>query len=414
MAVDQVEAEIRGYCRARLHLAGDYPAATAAPFTPLTSARAPRVDAHELYAGQWMFHGPAYQGVKRLQAISDAGIDGDLVVRDGPGALLDAMGQLAGYWVMEQPDNCLAMPIGVASVRFYGAEPGLGEVLHARVRMRHVDALNAHSDHQLYDAQGRLRISISGWHTRRYQMDKALWEASRQLQYTTVSRQLSPGLFLFVDRYDTAIMRDYLARRYLNGVEMQVYEGLSPRRRRSWLNGRIAAKDAIAAHLRARGHACVYPKEIHLDNDASGAPQVRAYHSDLPLAEVRVSIAHKPGYAVAMAADRAVGVDIETIAERDPSFVALVMSAEEAQISGTTALALTRAWAAKEAVAKWQGHGLQGDPQRFRIEAGHGDRLQVLGLSVRSLVEQGQVVAWVEDAEPAAQDDGTAEHAAHV
>lgn len=409
-----VDAEIRGYCRARLHLASDYPAAPAAPFAPLTAARQPRVDAQELYAGQWMFHGPAYQGVQRLGAISDEGIEGDLVVRAGPGALLDAMGQLAGYWVMEQPDNCLAMPIGVASVRFYDTEPGLGEVLQASVRIRHLDALNAHSDHQLHDAQGRLRISIGGWHTRRYQMDKALWEASRQLQYAGVSRRLPAGVFLFVDRYDTAILRDYLARRYLNQAEMRVYEGLSPRRRRSWLNGRIAAKDAIAAHLRARGHACVYPKEIHLDNDASGAPQVRAYHSDLPLAEVRVSIAHKPGYAVAMAAERAVGVDIETIGERDAAFIDLALSAEEVQITGTTALAVTRAWAAKEAVAKWQGSGLQGDPRRFRIEAGAGDQLHILGLTVRSLVEQGQVIAWVEDAAAAVQQSGTAEHAAHV
>ena len=65
-----------------------------------------------------MFHGPAYQGVAAFEAIGDNGINGRLRVPAGKGALLDNMGQLAGYWVMEQPQDCLAMPIGVDAIRF--------------------------------------------------------------------------------------------------------------------------------------------------------------------------------------------------------------------------------------------------------------------------------------------------------
>ncbi len=389
-----VEAEILGYCRTRLRLGEHYPAAPGERIADLTGARPPRVDAEQLYEQQWMFHGPAYQGVKKLQAIAEAGIDGELVVSSGQGALLDAMGQLAGYWVMEQESNCLAMPIGVDRICFYAPEPAPGWSGQARVRIRHLDALSVRSDHQLVDTQGRLLISMHGWHTRRYQMDKSLWEASRQLQYGGLCQPLDGQRTLFVDRYDTAIMRDYLARRYLNSEEMAVYEALPPRRRRSWLNGRIAAKDALAAALRGRGHACVYPKELHISNDSSGAPRARAHHSSLPLGEWQLSLAHKAAYAVAMVDNVAVGIDIEAIEERSQAWVEMVLSPGEQTLIASSALELTRAWAAKEAVAKLCRLGLHGDPRRFVIEARDGDRLQVLGHVVETQVEAGHVIAW--------------------
>ena len=157
----------------------------------------------------------AYADVDAMQAtLADNGIDGVLRVPDGQGSLLDNMGQLAGYWVMEQPENCLAMPIGVNQITFHGPDPIPGELLNARVRIRALSELECETDHVLFDMEGRLRISIQGWKTRRYQMDKHFWEASRLLDRQGVSVELPPNIALFEDRYDTAILRDYMSLRY--------------------------------------------------------------------------------------------------------------------------------------------------------------------------------------------------------
>src|SRR5690606_31103675 len=132
-------------------------------------------------------------------------------------------------------------------------------------------------------------IAIDGWHCRRYQMDKAFWLNSRQPGSHPVSRMLAANVALFEDHYDTAILRDHLARIYLTAQELVEYDGLSPKRRREWLNGRVAAKDAVRSLLWADGTAAgatpgaiqptavhstaIYPKEMRIENDRRGAPR---------------------------------------------------------------------------------------------------------------------------------------------
>lgn len=377
----QVDAEIVGYFKARLVLASDY--APALPgLAPLAAARAAAVDAEELYARQWMFHGPAYQGVEVLGPLGDNGIDGELRVPAGKGALLDNMGQLAGYWVMEQPENCLAMPIGVERMVFHTPDPAPGERLRAQVRVRQLDTDTVVTDQRLFNQAGQPCISITGWRTRRYQMDQHFWLASRQLPFQAPSRTLAHGITLFEDNYDTSLMRDYMARRYLAQEEWRVYEGLAPRRKRQWLNGRIAAKDAAANFLREEyGVAAVYPKELVIRNNSAGAPALHGNHTDLPVGRLQISIAHKNTLAVAVVGEQAVGVDIERIETRPAGFADAVASPTELTVLGDEPLdvALTRAWVAKEVVAKQQGTGLGGQPLSFQVQARDGDDLQVNG-----------------------------------
>ena len=294
LGADQFDVEIKGYFKARVTVADQYPAADLSVPEALQSPRSTEVSAQDLYREGWMFHGPAYQGVAAFEAIGDNGIDGQLRVPAGKGSLLDNMGQLAGYWVMEQPSDCLAMPIGVDRIRFFADDPRPGDFTRAQVRVRHLDALNCVSDHQLRDAGGRLCIAIDGWRTRRYQMDKAFWVASRKLSHLQVSQSVPPNVALFDDRYDTAILRDYLSRRYLSASERAVYDGLAPRRRRQWLAGRVAAKDAVRAWLRQqRGAEAVWPQEICIVNDAAGAPRLQANVTGAVPATLQLSIAHK-------------------------------------------------------------------------------------------------------------------------
>ncbi|MGH8444721.1 MAG: 4'-phosphopantetheinyl transferase superfamily protein, partial [Solimonas sp.] len=392
-----VEVEIVGYFRARVHIAAHYPQADLVPSPALVAPRETAVPAARLYAEHWMFHGPAYQGVAAFDAIGDNGIDGRLRVPAGKGALLDNMGQLAGYWVMEQPRDCLAMPIGVDRIRFFAPDPQPGETLQAQVRIAALDELNCVSDHQLRDAAGRLRIAIDGWRTRRYQMDKPFWEASRLLSRLQVSQLVPPNVALFDDRYDTAILRDYLGRRYLTAVERAIYDGLSPRRRRQWLNGRVAAKDAVRAWLRGQGIADeVYPQEVRIANDEAGAPHLHANVTAVVPANLQVSIAHKDALAVAIVGTQPVGIDLERIEARDADFIAMVFTpAEQALLAGgDPAVEYTRGWVAKEAAAKAARTGLGGRLREYLIEARDGDCLRVNGLWVVTHVLPAHVLGW--------------------
>lgn len=406
-----IEAAIEGYFKAELVLAPRYPAAPTTAMAPLSGTRATAVAAADLYRDHWMFHGPSYQGITRFTAIGDDGIDGEVRVPPGKGALLDNMGQMAGYWVMEQPANCLAMPIGIGAIRWFDADPAVGETLVNQLRIRALDDLNCVSDHVLRDAQGRVRIAIDGWHCRRYQMDKAFWLNSRQLGSHPVSRMLAADVALFEDHYDTAILRDYLARRYLTAQELVEYDGLSPKRRREWLNGRVAVKDAVRSLLWVGGTAAgaapgaieppaIYPKEMRIENDRRGVPRLRANVTATVPETLSISITHKDHLALAMVGTEPVAVDIERIETRADSFTALAFSAAErdlllAGVAEDAAAAITRGWVAKEVAGKLTGAGIGSQLRTLVIEARSGDELRVNGRWIHTERLANHIAGWL-------------------
>lgn len=394
----RVQVELQGYFRCEACLSNVYPSALP-PLDPLIQPRAAKISARQLYDDQWMFHGPAYQGVRELTAVGDNGIEGLLVNPEGQGALMDNMGQLAGYWVMEQAVNPLAMPIGLERVVFHAPEPEVGAMCRAQVRVVHLDELTCITHHRLTDLNGQPLISLIGWKTRRYQMDKAFFEASRNLSLYWVSQPLSSQIALFDDRYDSAILRDYMARRYLTEVERQVYAQLQPRRKRTWLAGRVAAKDAVRIFLKQQGFEPIYPQEMRIENDDFGAPQVvRNVSERLPL-NLHVSITHKGQRAAAMVGWAPVGIDMEHVqsleqAELDVGFSADELGILREDLTEPEEVAITRAWVAKEVVAKQSGRGLQGLPKDYRIQSRRGDCIQVNDQWVLTFAVEGQVIGW--------------------
>lgn len=396
-----LQVDIEGYFRAQVEIAAAY-AAPAAPHAeePLAGHRETAISAQALYQDNWMFHGPAYQGVERFLGIGSNGIDGDIRVPDGKGALLDNMGQLAGYWVMEQPDNCLAMPIGVGKIRFHGPDPLPGQRVTNQVRVRQLDADTCITDHVLRDVDGKASISIEGWATRRYRMDRSMWANSRQLPISRFSQPLTDGVMVFNDVHDTAIMRDHLACRYLSQPEVLVYEQLPPRRKRQWLSGRVAAKDAVRDFLASsQGVLRVFPKEIRIENDAAGAPRVVAHVTNTVPSHLRLSIAHKAGIAVALASDGAVGVDVEVIEPRPDSFVAMVCSEAEWRLldGDDQDTAVTRAWVAKEAVAKSLEIGMGANLRSLVVEAVDGPRVKIGRHWVHTARVGQHIVGWTQE-----------------
>ena len=100
--------------------------ASALAFDPATE-RAPEHTAAEFYDERWMFHGPEFQGVSELTAIGDQHVRGVMTTPAAPGALLDNVGQLLGYWIMSTcTDRTIVFPVGMDRITFYGPPPRPG------------------------------------------------------------------------------------------------------------------------------------------------------------------------------------------------------------------------------------------------------------------------------------------------
>jgi len=142
------------------------------------------------------------------------------------------------------------------------------------------------------------------------------------------------------------------------------------KRRREWLLGRCAAKQAVSLLLEKRWNMRLSSQEIEIVPDGYGCPQVKlnGTGSPPPGRLPHVSIAHSDGTAVAMAACDPLGVDLESLSRRGEDFESIAFSADEralrAHLPAEWAL---RMWCAKEAVGKALGRGLSAGLLAFHI-----------------------------------------------
>ncbi|MDB5027242.1 MAG: beta-ketoacyl synthase, partial [Candidatus Eremiobacteraeota bacterium] len=399
---DRVEVDLGGYARATVVVRESYPDAPAADTAPFANERPSPTTAAQLYADRWLFHGPRFQGVVDVGPMGDDGLRGSVRVLESPGALVDCAGQLMVFWIMAalQKDR-YALPGGVEAVEFFGPQPAAGDSITGTVRIRSVTPRAVYADLELADRHGRVYARLSGFENRRFSTDELIWPVLCYPELNTISETEPGGWVRLTERWDGAASRDVIARRYLGAAEREEDRTRAPRGRRHWLMGRIAAKDAVRRWLWGRGAGPLFPVEVTIANDERGRPLVSA-PGPLP---VSVSIAHSGDLAVAIAGEDAVGIDVEIVEPRDAGVEALALTASERALldrivrdaggepGHARAVALTRFWAAKEAVSKAEGTGLEGRPAAFIVAAIEDERLHVVcGATARAYVVDTTVV----------------------
>jgi phosphopantetheinyl transferase len=404
-ATNAVTVTARGYARSTVDLAVTYPEPPvpwAAP-TPVPG-RTPLLTARQMYERRWMFHGPDYQAVTSIDTIGPDHVTGVLTTPDTPGGLLDAAGHLVGYWVLEEYDvDNRTFPVRVDALRFYSSAPTPGERIACHVRVDQLTATGVVAALQLVRPDGTVWAQADGWQLRRFSCDAATWAVDRAAGTALLARRHDEGWCWVGETWPDLASRELMARTYLTRDEWDAYERQPPQRRRHWLLGRIAVKDAVRAHVLDHGAQTCFAVELTTGNDDIGRPWVRG-RFDRRLPELSVSLAHCGEVGVAIARPGgSVGIDVLEVVHRDEATIVAALGARERDLLDGE-VAFSRFFAAKEAAGKALGTGLAGSPRSLVVTAVRNDELVVRAggrdMTVRTadLTHGGRryVVAWTQ------------------
>ncbi|MEU4926135.1 beta-ketoacyl synthase N-terminal-like domain-containing protein [Streptomyces yokosukanensis] len=415
--------------RATVELAPHHPGPPPPSPLPEASERRPEHTAAQIYRERWMFHGPGFQGLTDLTAIGERHIRGVITAPTAPGALLDNVGQLLGYWIMAtRTERTVVFPVRMRHIRFHGPHPAPGTEVGCVLRITSLTDTVLEADAEL-TVGGRVWAVIGGWQDRRFDNDPTTRPVERFPERHTLSQAVPGGWALVHERWPDLASRELIMRNILGAAERAAYAARPPRGRRQWLLGRIAVKDAVRQWLWQHGEGPVFPAELRVLNDELGRPRVTGVHGRA-LPPLDVSLAHRAEAGVAIVRPHSPrpgpGIDIEEVTERDPATLATALGPAELRLlharsadgTGTEALWFTRFWAAKEAVAKAEGVGFGGRPRDFAVleTTPDGSRLLVSGRLERlytvhcasvanppALPRRAYVVAWT--TEPGAADE---------
>ncbi|GAA0569617.1 type I polyketide synthase [Paractinoplanes ferrugineus] len=374
VAPDVLAVELGQYARGLVDLAPGYPAEAPARWThdPATE-RPPTTSAAEMYTERLMFHGPQFQGVTAIHALGDRHVRGTVTQPRAPGALLDNALQTIGNWLITtQPLRTVALPVELRHIRFFGPPQPAGTRFETVARIRSIDDRELVADLQLW-LDGRVWAQIDGAVDRRFDTDPATRPAERFPDRYALSVRHESGFAIAFDRWSDPVTRGMTAFSILGTEANAEYERMMPARRRQWLLGRIAAKDAVRFQQQDAGLGGIYPIEVAITNDATGRPEARV-RPGRGLLECDVSLAHCAEVGVALAVPRgagAPGIDVVEVTDRAETTHQYALTAGERELldrlGGDRALWFARFWAAKEAVGKSLGTGLDGAPRKFVV-----------------------------------------------
>lgn len=413
-----------------------YPDPEKPALAPLQEINTYRWRDEELYS-TGMFHGPIFQSIKAIVGWDATGIDarlsrvsleGFLTDGDTPElvlnpVLLDAVGQLAAYWIAQQVGTDFnSFPSSVERIELFENCPQNLEGMKLSARQQPLDPRLDNPESQkkwhfiCHDHHGRPLLSVTNLVNIFFRVPNRFYEFRRAPLNGQLGRQLQewedggellwslPHLPSEFCAQSGSIFLRILAHALLSFEELETWRGMRDkniRQQRQWLLGRACIKEAVRFWILQQTGQLVFPADIEVYHDEFGAPYVGGWWQDELLAAPEVSLSHDQHGSLAgvVAAEKAIGVDAEHI-HRDMNTDLILHSLhqnERAILHGLqgpeikeTALRLI---CAKEAAAKFLGSGLKGQPENFRVQLDNNSWEQasvvhdenVIGVKVRKI-----------------------------
>jgi phosphopantetheinyl transferase len=414
------------------------PPAAGAPPAPLRAPRPHRVAPEAYYRREVMYHGPAFQSVALVERCGDDGVDALLRIpppsRLFPSGsasrllldpvLLDAAGQAVGFWTADRLERGFAtFPVGFESLTLHRPPSAVEQPVRCHARSRLLDGDRIRSDLDFVDASGRVALRLVGWEDARFDFPRSFVRfvlAPRDVvlgaPWPAAAVPVPDGASLRCTRLDPlpdgvfagGLWPSAVARIVLTPRERDVWRALTggDRRRRDWLMGRLAAKDAVRTFLAEHRRVALCPGDIEIVADEHGRPMVDAALGDRFGCRLHLSITHAGGTAAAAVAEGegegegegivGIGIDIEPLGRRHDGLDRAAFLDEErafldALAADRRAEWSLRLWCAKEAVAKALGRGLAGIPSSLPVREVDEAR----GLVVLSVERGGELARLV-------------------
>ena len=340
-----------------------------------------------------MFHGPDYQGIKKLVAVGEKGITGIIEAAGGKGSLLDNAGQLFGLWLqLTLTKDRIAFPVKIQEIEFFGDMADQEGSFECTCVLTEINDEFATAD-IVMKRNGMTWLIITGWQNRRLEIDEPLWNVSMSPLHNRLSEEVAPGVFLFGNAYSRVVSWDFILKRYFNQTEKKHHQNLLPNKRRTWMISRVAAKDAVRNLLNMQKNQACYPIAFEIYSDEFRKPYVKGGLT----ADIQISIAHKGTDAVGIARlGQPVGIDIEHIEERSAGFFDLVFNDHEMALLQNRDKVewATRFWVAKEAYGKYLGKGLQGNPKAYTVDTINGEELTINNITIKTIKHKNYIIGW--------------------
>lgn len=351
-----------------------------------------------------LFLGPAFQSILSIDRSGEDGAEATLTVPSGVRmfrsndnnrfltnpVLIDGAGQVIGAWAQAHLESgFVAFPTGFEALYLYRQWPSNPASVKCLAGISLLSDGRIHSDIDLV-SDGEMLARLVAWDdmrffdwTRRYIQ---LTLSTRTTMLSTVYPQLitpfPSSLGLRCCRISGAadgIWMQILANLTLNRQERKVYSGLSgpEKRRKEWLLGRVAAKDAARLYLKDHYQLDVYPADIEIITDVHGQPVVGGGLIQEIGCNLSLSIAHAMGGAIGAVCDSdkhfVVGIDMEHISRCHEGLYSVILTAEEQDILSVIPPLdreewLLRLWCAKESVSKALGRGMIGGPLNLTVQ----------------------------------------------
>ncbi|MGY0586357.1 MAG: type I polyketide synthase [Paraglaciecola chathamensis] len=362
----------------------------------------------ELYS-TGMFHGPIFQSMQGIDGWNDQGIDASLSAVSLQGfftegeranlvlnpVLLDALGQLAAYWIAQQVGTDFnSFPSAIEKIEFPVTCPQALPELRLRGRQHPVDPKSTSVESprawqfECVDGNGQVLLSARNLVNIFFPVPNRFYNVRRD----PLNGWLGAGsvisdtdvLLWQVPHFDEAfcaqsggVFMRILAHILLSYDELNEWRALTGnvRHKRQWLLGRGALKEAVRYWIYQQTSTLLYPADIEIVHDELGAPYVTGWWVDSLIPAPAVSLSHDNQQCVAAvsASYASIGLDIEQqVSDKDYDFLLGALSTTETAVlqqmpAQTKHDYLLRTWCAKEAVAKCLRTGLQGQPELFEV-----------------------------------------------
>ncbi len=390
--------------------------ATQKMLTPLAEQKEYRWKTHELYS-TGMFHGPLFQSIKNIDGWDDTGIDASLsevslegffVEGETPHlllnpVLLDAVGQLAAYWIAQQVGTDFnSFPASIDRIELYTSCPQDVGGVTLQARQQPLNPVRNRADDpkawqfECYGSGGELLLRVSNLLNVFFRVPHRFYEFRRDPLHGRLG-----GLYPTMQEEDIVLWQlDHLPENFcaqsggiflrilangiLSGEERSLWYELSGkniRYQRQWLLGKACIKEAVQWWIYQQTGEQLYLTDIIVRNDDYGKPYVGGWWQDTLVVAPEVSLSHDQKMVVAGVSGphAAIGVDIEQIERSLKSHLVMgalneherfALNNLDGEMLNET---LLRFLCAKEAAAKYLGLGLQGQPEKYEVHIDNND-----------------------------------------